>query len=72
MVCLLALAHNRRAIRKGGSLFFNHELNGLNGLGNMEVKVRVKKADLEKCETQLDFIELVSGEWLKQHPFKRK
>jgi hypothetical protein len=38
----------------------------------MEVKVIVKKADLEKCETQLDFIELVSGEWLKQHPFKRK
>lgn len=38
----------------------------------MEVKVRVKKADLEKCETQLDVIELVSGEWLKQHPFKRK
>ena len=34
----------------------------------MEVKVRVKKADLEKCETQLDVIELVSGEWLKQHP----
>ena len=40
---------------------------------SMEVKVRVKKADLEKCETQLDVIELVSGEWLKQHhPFKRK
>jgi len=39
----------------------------------MKVKVRVKKADLEKCETQLDLIELVSGEWLKQHhPFKRK
>ena len=38
----------------------------------MEVKVRVKKADLEKCETQLDLIELVSGEWLKQHlPLKR-
>ena len=31
----------------------------------MKVKVRVRKADLEKCETQLDFIELVSGEWLK-------
>ena len=39
----------------------------------MEVKVRVKKADLEKCKDMLDFIELVSGEWLKQHhPFKRK
>ena len=39
----------------------------------MEVKVRVKKADIEKCETQLDLIELVSGEWLKQyHPLKRK
>jgi hypothetical protein len=38
----------------------------------MKVKVKVKKADLEKCETQLDFIELVSSEWLKQHPFKRK
>ena len=38
----------------------------------MKVKVRVKKADLEKCETQLDVIELVCGEWLKQHPFKRK
>ena len=46
---------------------FEHELNEF-----MEVKVRVKKADLEKCETQLDVIELVSGEWLKQHPFKRK
>ena len=39
----------------------------------MEVKVRVKKADLEKCKDMLDFIELVSGECLKQHhPFKRK
>lgn len=39
----------------------------------VKVKVRVKKADLEKCETQLDVIELVSGEWLKQHhPPKRK
>ena len=37
----------------------------------MKVKVKVKKADLEKCETQLDFIELVSGEWLKQHPQKK-
>lgn len=52
--------------------FFINGFNGLNGLGNMEVKVRVKKADLEKCETQLDFIERVSGEWLKQHPLKRK
>ena len=32
----------------------------------MKVTVRVKKADLEKCETQLDFIELVSGEYMKQ------
>ena len=38
----------------------------------MEVKVRVKKADLEKCNDTLDVIELVSGEWLKQHPFKIK
>ena len=39
----------------------------------MEVTVRVKKAELEKCETLLDVIELVSGEWLKQHhPPKRK
>lgn len=27
--CLIALAHKWRAIRKGGSLFFNHELNEL-------------------------------------------
>ena len=50
-------------------LFLNtnyHELTRI-----MEVKVRVKKADLEKCKTQLDVIELVSGEWLKQHPFKK-
>ena len=47
-------------------------MNPVNG-ETMEEKVRVKKADLEKCETQLDFIELVSREWLKQHhPFKRK
>ena len=38
----------------------------------VKVKVRVKKADLEKCETRLDLIELVSGEWLKQHSPKRK
>lgn len=39
----------------------------------MEVKVRVKKADLEKCKDKIDFIQLVSGEWLKQHhPFRRK
>ena len=39
----------------------------------LKVKVRVKKADLEKCKDKIDFIELVSGEWLKQHlPFKRK
>ena len=39
----------------------------------MEVKVKVKKSDLEKCKDMLDVIELVSGEWLKQHhSFKSK
>ena len=39
----------------------------------MEETVRVKKSDLDKCETLLDVIELASGEWLKQHhPPKRK
>ena len=38
----------------------------------MKVKVRVKKADLAKCKDMLDVIELVSGEWLKQHFGKRK
>ena len=36
-------------------------------IGTMESEVRVNKADIEKCKDLLDFIELVSGEWLKQH-----
>jgi hypothetical protein len=32
IVCLLALAHDGRAISKGGSLFFNHELHELENL----------------------------------------
>ena len=45
IVCLLALAHNWRAIRKGGSLFFNHELNELNELNKMIQHTKICKMD---------------------------